>query len=146
MSRAAIPSPPALILTVRTAEELMSPNPVSLRQDASIAEAIDALIERGYSAAPVIDEAGRPVGVLSRTDILVHHREEVRQIRTNSASNVGDLMTPTVFTVSTSTPAADVVRRMCEWKVRQLFVVDEHNALIGVVSALDIVRHLTRQT
>ena len=163
MSRTTIPSPHPLILAARTAEDLMSDNPVSLREDATIPEAVALMTDRGYSAAPVIDEAGRPIGVISRTDILVHEREQVRHaqpvdqgeahprwlrhegfsIEIADATRVRDIMTPTVFTASTTTSAADVVKQMVELKVHQLFVVDEDDALVGVISALDIVRRLT---
>ena len=166
MTRATSPAPPALTLAARTAEELMVPNPISLRDDATLPEAVALMTDRGISAAPVINEAGLPLGVLTRTDVLIHEREQVRHalpignapdadgprhgrqagltIEITDATLVRDIMTPTLFTVSMNTTAADVVKRMCEWKVNQLFVVDEDNALVGVISALDIVRALTR--
>jgi CBS domain-containing protein len=67
-------SRPFALLQVK---ELMSPNPVSIRRDASIREALELLTDYGFGAAPVIDEAGRPVGVVSRTDVLIHEREYV---------------------------------------------------------------------
>jgi CBS domain-containing protein len=168
MARAIIPAPPVLILTAQTAEELMSANPVSLPGDASVQEAVAMMTDRGFSAAPVIDEAGRPIGVLSRTDILIHDREQTRHaqpaeeseqhshprrsrregfsIEIADSTRVRDIMTPTVFTVGMDTPVAAVVKRICELKVHQLFVVDEDNALVGVISALDIVRGLTPQS
>lgn len=166
MSRAAVAAFPALVLEARTAEEMMMPNPISLRGDATVPEAVALMTDRGFSAAPVIDEAGRPIGVLSRTDVLIHEREQGRHaqqadevyadrrhsrhegfsIEIADSTSVADIMTPTIFTVSISTPAADVVRRMCELKVHQLFVVDQDNALVGVISALDIVRLLRTQT
>src|SRR6516225_9052155 len=66
---------PRLSLRAETAADLMTPNPVSVEADALVGEAIALLIDRGISAAPVIDDAGRPIGVLSRSDILVHDRE-----------------------------------------------------------------------
>ncbi|HTU19261.1 MAG TPA: CBS domain-containing protein [Gemmataceae bacterium] len=165
MTRATIPAPPALVLAAQTAEELMVPNPISLRGDATIPEAVALMTDRGFCAAPVIDDAGRPIGVLSRTDVLIHEREQVRHaepaeefqgegrprrsrhegfsIEIADSTSVSDIMTPTVFTVRMNTPVVDVVKRMCELKVHQLFVVDEEDSLIGVISALDIVRNLT---
>jgi CBS domain-containing protein len=151
------------ILTAECAEDLMTPNPVSLRSDATIQEAIALLTDRGFSAAPVIDEAGRPIGVLSRTDILVHEREHGRrailadenewatagrsrhkgfEIEVVDRTLVSDLMTPAVFTVTLHTPAAVVVRQMLALKVHQLYVVDLNDVLVGVISALDVLRRL----
>ncbi len=138
-----------LVLSAQTSEELMTPNPVSLRADASATEAIALMTDRAISAAPVIDEAGRPVGVLSRSDLLIHERENLGRAPVPTGSDrsihVGDIMTPAVFSVSTNTPAVDVVKRLSELRVHQLFVVDEHDALVGVISALDIVRQLVRE-
>src|SRR5687768_12139587 len=50
---------PPLVLKARTAADLMTPDPKSVRQDATVAEAVAFLTGRGFGAAPVIDEAGR---------------------------------------------------------------------------------------
>src|SRR5258708_8722018 len=68
-------TPPPLAMGARTARELMTPNPLSLRDTTPIQDAVAFLIDKGISGAPVIDEAGRPVGVLSQTDILIHNWE-----------------------------------------------------------------------
>jgi CBS domain-containing protein len=141
----------------------MSSNPVSLRSDASVQEAIALMTDRGFGAAPVIDAAGRPVGVLSRTDILVHEREQAHRARLGDEAEldvpgrrwhegfsvevvdptcVADIMTPAVFTVPLEAPAEVVVKQMLDLRVHQLFVVDKDDSLVGVISALDVLRHL----
>jgi CBS domain-containing protein len=138
---------PRLSLWVDTAEDLMTPNPVSIRGDATIAEAMTLLTDRGFSAAPVIDEAGRPSGVLSRTDILVHEREQA-DLKSGAAraiqqsTRVRDVMTPVVFSVSPEASAQKVVQEMLSLKVHRLFVVDSDGVLSGVISAEDVLRHL----
>jgi len=84
---------PGLRLTLEadTAGDLMSPNPVSLRKDASVHEAIALLTDRNFDAAPVIDEMGRPVGVVTVTDILVHDREYARYLKTGDMTPQSDL-------------------------------------------------------
>src|SRR5260370_276046 len=72
--------PRPLMLGAVTAADLMTANPVSIRERATVRDAVKLLIDRRVSAAPVIDEAGRPVGVLSQTDILVHDRERVEHV------------------------------------------------------------------
>jgi CBS domain-containing protein len=159
---------PRPTLYAETATELMTPNPVSVRDVATVREAISLLIDKGISAAPVIDEAGRPVGVLSRADILVHDRETIRhlamapeyyhrsdlvldsgealtegfQVERADDDQVRDLMTPAVFSVTPETPAYRVVADMVALKVHRLFVVDRSGVLVGVISALDVLRHL----
>src|SRR5438309_7353782 len=103
----------------------MTPNPVSIREDARIPAAIALLADKNLEAAPVIDVAGRPVGVLTEGDILVHKREtqatglSVQAARAAEASpgagkcgvepRARDLMTPAVFSVTPGTPAGRVV-------------------------------------
>jgi len=131
-------APPHLFLHADHAPDLMTINPVSLRANATVAEAVTLLTQRGFSAAPVIDEAGRPIGVLSQVDLLIHER------RGKNAEEmiVRDLMTPVVYSVSPDTSAASVVEQMLTLRVRRLFVVDHDGVLIGVISTHDILRHL----
>src|SRR4051812_2046271 len=63
-----------------TAADLMTANPVSLRATLTAREALAFLLDRGITGAPVTDEAGRPLGVLSQTDLLVHDREAVEHV------------------------------------------------------------------
>jgi len=144
-----------LSLRPRTAAEMMSPNPMSISADATVAEAVAVLTDRGFCAAPVIDEAGHPVGVLSRADLLVHDRERMThpqgredalpegfELEQADPTMVADVMTPAVFSVTPDAPAAEVVERMLGLKVHQLYVVDEGGALIGVITAMDVLRGL----
>jgi len=131
---------PRLALKERKAADLMTPNPVSIREAATVREAVELLTRRGISGAPVIDHAGRPVGVISRADIVVHDREAVDPAA--DAERVRDIMTPAVFCVAPEAPASRVVREMIELKVHRLFVVDDRGTLVGVISALDVLRHL----
>jgi CBS domain-containing protein len=146
-----------LVLAARTARELMTPNPVSIAANAPVREAVGFLVDKGFSAAPVIDEAGRPVGVLSRTDILVHDRTKIEHVPTATLEKkvpkgfhvenvdrtpVRDLMTPVVFSVTPETPVRKVIDEILSLKVHHLFVVDEGGVLVGVISAVDILKHL----
>ncbi len=142
-----------LSLAPRKARDLMSANPISIPAQATLREAVEALTRRAISGAPVIDEAGRPVGVISRSDVLAHDREEVEYARpTPRAGHAGhearpvrvrEVMTPVVFFVPPDAPASRVVRDMVELRIHRLFVVEETGTLVGVISALDVLRHLT---
>ena len=156
-----------LKLTADTAADLMVPNPISLRADANVHEALALLTDKGFSAAPVIDDAGRPIGVLSRSDLLVHDREKSDQVVPSPGyfyeqelhtrdgkpipgfqvenvdpTSVRDLMTPAVFAVGPDTPATKVVQDMIGLHVHRLFVVDEDGILIGVISTMDVLKRL----
>lgn len=142
-----------LALTARTAADLMASNPVSLRANATIADALHLFNQKGITAAPIIDEAGQPIGVLSRSDLFIHQQEAATQATTPVPSDAGhrgadrdvavaDLMTPTVFAVTPDTPARRVVAEMLALHVHRLFVVDNTGMLVGVISAMDVLRGL----
>ena len=144
----------------------MSANPISLRVGGTVREAMAVLLDRNVAAAPVIDEAGRPVGVISVTDILVHERQaslplgvqaEMNARRDSSASSatnfeievadpttVGEVMTPGMFAVKRDCPAEKVVADMLKYRVHRLFVQDSEGVIIGVISTTDVLRNLAR--
>ncbi len=143
MSTTLSPGSISLRLPARTVADLMTADPVSLREDATIAEAITFLTERGISGAPVIDVAGRPVGVLTESDLMVHARERPAAFGTaEDRAIVRDVMTPAVFTLRPEAPAATVIEHMRALNVHRLFVVDDDGVLVGVVTALDVLRRL----
>jgi CBS domain-containing protein len=129
--------------TVVTARDLMSPNPVSLEGSATLPEVLAFLTDTGYSAAPVLDVAGRPVGVLSRTDVVVYERARAAADEPGNrddAVRAADLMTPTLFSVAPGMSACAVAREMVRKNVHRLFVMEE-GVLVGVISALDLLKH-----
>src|SRR5262249_52433898 len=87
------------------------------------------------------------------TDADYYHRAELTTRAGESLPNgfhvervdrttVRDLMTPAVFAVAPESSAAEVVREMLALKVHRLFVVDACGVLVGVISALDVLRRL----
>src|SRR5262245_38488139 len=152
------PPLPKLQLQAATAADMMTENPISLRADAGVPEAIALMTDRGFTVAPVIDESGRAVGVVSVTDLLIHNREYSRFVQTDDATvysdlrhhakrlppdmgieivdptSVSEIMTPTVFVVALDTAASEVVRTMLSRRVHHLFVADNQGTLIGVIS------------
>jgi CBS domain-containing protein len=161
---------PVLTLEAKTAADLMVPKLVWVRPTTPVPEAVFLLTEKGISAVPVLDEDGEAVGVLSLSDIVAHDNEnyahlqpgeeyyrkqefvirlkETRprlyQIEQTKAVLVQDIMTPVVYSVARTTPADTVVDAMLSLGVHRLFVTDEDGEIVGVISTLDILRHLHR--
>jgi CBS domain-containing protein len=130
------PGSARLVLHAETAQDLMTKNPMSIRHDVTIQSAAAFLIENEISAAPVIDDAGHAVGVLSHTDIVRHDSEAagrrldesayyrdvdlrcppaLRQMTYGTkakAVRVDDVMSPVVIQVTTEDPAVDVIARL----------------------------------
>jgi CBS domain-containing protein len=148
-----------LTLHADTASDLMVPNPISIRAEASVAEAMLVFTKKGITAAPVIDDSGRPIGVISRSDLLVHQCEHEKQRcgayfhsssfesvdatpKLSTAMNVAYLMTPAVFAVSEDTPVHRVINDMIGLQVHRLFVVDEDGTLVGIITTMDVLKQL----
>jgi predicted transcriptional regulator len=144
-----------------TAADLMTANPLSIREDANLAEAVRFMTDHALSGAVVINAAGRPVGVITNTDILVHQRERLhgREMPLIPMSEwttenwlegdefvgppfVSEVMTPIVFTVRNDDSARKVVEQMVALNIHRLFVVDEAGVVVGVISALDVLRRM----
>jgi CBS domain-containing protein len=165
LTRTDKPSP--LSLKARAAAELMTDQVVSIPETAPLREAITLLIDRGFSGAPVINDAGRPVGVISQSDIVVHDRNSVAyarpvpeyylrsDLRAQVGEDVGgfqveavdrtlvrDVMTPVVFSVRPDATARQVIEEMLSLRVHRLFVIDRDGVLVGVIAMSDILRRL----
>ena len=133
-----LPPPPCPIsLEGARVADLMTPNPISVRHGATIREAVLFLDRCGFGAAPVVNDAGRAVGVLSQFDVLL-------AVNTGLAgAPVREVMTPAVIAVRPHAPAVDALDHMVRHMVRRVFVVDDEGVPIGVVSMTDLCRGLT---
>jgi CBS domain-containing protein len=146
----------------------MTSEPVTIPADAPLTEAIQLLVDRHISAAPVVDRGGRAIGVVSRTDIVEHDRETVNfarevpeyfnrrdltlaageelpagfQVEAVDRTRVREVMTPAVFAVRPEAPVEEVVRQIVTLNVHRLFVVDSSGVLVGVITTMDIIRNL----
>jgi CBS domain-containing protein len=161
-------APIVLELRAATAADLMTPNPLSIRHDATMAYAASFLVKHEISAAPVVDDAGRAVGVISHTDVLrfdaevaakdPHDAEYYRAFdrrcppamreavygKKGEIVRACDVMTPVVVEVATDDSAVAVVAKLLALKIHRLFVADSTGTLVGVISTSDVLRCLHR--
>jgi CBS domain containing-hemolysin-like protein len=159
---------PFLTLKAKTAADLMVPNIVWVPVTATVPETVALLTEKHISALPVLDESGQPAGVVSLSDIVAHdyqkyghlqpgqepdeknhfvlrldeNQPRVLPVEWNGTARVQDIMTPVVYSVARQTPASTVVDAMLSLGVHRLFVTDEEGGIVGVISTLDVLRHL----
>ena len=125
-----------------TVAELMERKVKSVRSEATVAEAIIELADAHISGMPVVDGAGRMIGVLSTTDLLTAEAETEDAAGRKSlweSTAVRELMTPRPFTVAPDEDVREAARQMLYADVHRLFVA-EGDQVIGVISTTDIVR------
>lgn len=130
-----------LTLQAAVAAEIMNPGPVSIAASDTVPEAVEFLTQRGFGAAVVIDAAGHPLGVVTKTDVLMHTRRRKPGLEPDDTP-VTEVMTPAVFSVRPDTSAHSVVEQLLEIGVHHLFVMDKSNVIVGVISPSDVLKKL----
>jgi CBS domain-containing protein len=141
------------------ATDLMTREIVTVAPETPLADAIRLMLEHRVSGLPVVDGAGRLVGLVTEGDLL--HRAETgtdtvrlgwlqallargrmaeRYMHTHGR-RVQDVMTRDVLTVSEASPLDAVIRIMESRHVRRVPVV-EGERLVGIISRSDLVRAL----
>ncbi len=134
-----------VLIGALTAEDLMSPNLISLRENAALDEALHFFIDHGYNASVVIDEAGHPRGVISRSDLLHHIDKYRRDTDQETPPRVAEIMTPTVHSTRADASLFAVVEQLVTLDIHQLYVVDSTGLLIGVITPMDILRQVEQK-
>lgn len=136
----------------------MNPDVFCLRPDQSVGDAARGLAAAGVSGAPVVDDDGRVVGVVTQNDLVRHDADprtvaesgqfytdleeyrDLRQLRPDrSGTPVEKVMTRRVYTVDRNAGVAIAANIMRERRVHRIFVVDR-GRLVGVLSTLDLMR------
>jgi CBS domain-containing protein len=116
--------------------EIMTPNARSCRPDDTLAAAAMAMCEADCRFLPVVDEAGRPIAVVTDGDICLLGSTSHRRL---SDMFVRDAMSGPPATCRSGDDVLDAVRVMRERRIRHLPVVGSEGVLEGVLSLTDIV-------
>ena len=127
--------------------ELMTRDVTTVRQETPIVEAARLLLDGDITAAPVVYEDGRLVGVVSRRDLIGGrelpdpraHLVPVHATGGDPPHLVREVMTEQVVTVEPDDDTARAARLMIEHGVASLPVLD-HGRLVGMISVTDILQ------
>jgi CBS domain-containing protein len=123
----------------RTVGEVMTANPISIIETASLAEAAKILDSQKITGLPVVDADGALVGVLSQTD-LVRARANQQYVQNWPGLPVGRIMTTPALTISMTASLEEAAKVMDGRRVHRLVVTDGAATPIGIISASDLVR------
>jgi CBS domain-containing protein len=150
------------------AKDIMHPNVVTVTDTMDLREAAKIFVEERISGAPVLDELGNLVGVLSQSDLVEYELATEReltveapfyrqpydesldpsrgfQIEALPADTVKDVMTPYLITVEEGTPIREVAARMAECGIHRVIVVDADQQIRGIVTSLDVLRWVAEE-
>lgn len=100
----------------------------TLPEDATLEEAVDALLATSQHDFPVVDETGNVAGVLTRHDLIAALRKN------DPALRVGDVMRRNIPTVTTGTRFEEAFRIMQECNCPAVPVLDSMKRLVGLLT------------
>lgn len=120
--------------------EIMSRNVVVVKADLGIEDFEEILLKKGISGAPVVDALGKPIGIVSKTDLV--HKKGTPNFE---GLKVKDIMMRTAYCLAENEPIARAAGLMAYEAIHRLPVVGSNGTVTGVISPLDIMRWLARQ-
>ena len=146
------------------ARDIMTKEVVWVSEDMPVSEATRLLVDEMISGAPVVDEEGGIVGVISLRDIARNEADGERlstaenriaffhetweipiskaeaerfNIKTSSDLRVKDVMTPTLFYVDVGTSVQEVAEMMLKGRIHRVIVL-ENDELAGMITSMDM--------
>jgi CBS domain-containing protein len=147
----------------------MTTEVLAVQPDVSIDAVTELFLERGISGVPVVDSEGRPMGIVSKTDLLDERfvagdTSEV-QTRGRQASrghfrvelgpgvhaeelpyaSVADAMTRAALTVPETAPIAQAAALMAVRDIHRVIAVSDDGKVAGIVTSSDIVRWVAQR-
>ena len=144
--------------------DIMETDVPTVEPDQPVEDAIRLLHEHDLPGVPVVNDGGRPVGIITENDLVIgdesgdlhlphyiqlfggviyleplRHFEE--RLHKAFASSVSDMMTADPITVDADAPVEDAAALIAKHKHNRLPVV-EHGRFVGVVTRLDVLEAL----
>jgi CBS domain-containing protein len=117
--------------------DLMSHDPVTCRPSEKLSAAAQRMSEGDFGALPVVDEQGKPIGMLTDRDICMCACASGSAL---SELSVGEAMSRGAQSCKPTHTLRAAMDLMVTYQVRRLPVVEESGALIGIVSLADVAR------
>ena len=153
----------------KTAKDLMSPDVMTVPDEMTTDDLARYLVEHEISGAPVVDDQGRLVGVVSMTDIgrslaepsdlepsgrSGFYSDEPADLSLEDlgqryvearAVTVRDVMTPAIHQVAATASAADVARLMVDQHIHRV-IVTEGKQPVGIITSLDLLKMIAGES
>ena len=135
------------------AKDIMSSPVQTVVQDASVEAAAQLMTTHQVTALPVVDRSGALVGMVSEGDLLWHRvpadpTARVRRLENTEPGRrpgtVDEVMAWDPYTVRPEADVAEIADLMLQHDVRSVPVVDDDEAVVGIVSRRDILRVMVR--
>ncbi len=141
--------------------DVMTLGVLTIEPDATILKAIRVMLDHRISGLPVVDAAGKPVGIVSEGDLLRREETDTQRKRSrwlaflagpgaladdyvrSHARKVEDIMTRDVVSVAEDASLEEVVNLMERHGIKRIPVLRD-GKLVGIVSRANLLRVLER--
>ena len=119
--------------------DLMSQKLITLNAGISLSDAARIFFEKNIDGAPVVDDEGVLIGLLTKTHLIqaIARQEDI------VAQKVCDVMTSDVFTLKDSMLIQELQQNNLIFKYGRFPVVNAQRKPIGFVTRTDMVRYLS---
>jgi CBS-domain-containing membrane protein len=141
--------PNRILLRRSVAGDLMNQLPIALEEQTTIQEATQLLRQRALDAAPIVDETGGIVGVVTLAacnawkEFTLRSAPERFSTQDLGPNTVMEIANPNVPTIRANASGQELMERFLQRRVRRIYVTDDYGRLVGVISASDMLRRLT---
>ena len=147
----------------KTVAEVMTPEPITVKPQTSLREAIKILAEKRISGLLVVDEEEKLLGILSETDLMwqesgidpppyimfldsvIYLKNPARyeqDIHKALGQTAGEVMSDKPITIEANQPLREAAKLMHNEQIRRLPVVNDAGNLVGIITQGDIIRSM----
>jgi IMP dehydrogenase len=120
----------AAVRAVKRFESGMVVNPITMRPDQTLAEALELMAANRISGIPIVEASGKLAGILTNRDV---------RFAENPKQRVSELMTrDNLAKVPLGTSQEDAQRILHQRRIEKLLVVDEADHCVGLITVKDI--------
>jgi len=124
---------------------IMSRDTVCARRDLEATRLVELMAQSRVGCVPVVEESGRPIGMVTKLDLVERLAALQRDDATTTRPAPGvasDVMMPFAITLAAHATVAHAAAIMAREDVHHVPIVDDDGRVVGIVSASDIVRWL----
>ena len=123
-----------------TVKDLMTKNVVTIDVNKTVVEAA-ALMSENDIGDLIVMEDNIPVGIVTERDFVRRVLAEGK----STESKVSEVMTSPLKVIDPEAPIKEAARRMVNKRIRRLPVIKD-NKLVGIITAADFAKHLSKKT
>lgn len=140
--------------------DVMTSCPKFVKSSAVISDVIKLLLSSDFNGVPVVDDGGKPIGIITQGDLLTRAGMPVRigllkefelakidpLVESLKHKTCQEIMTHPAVTIQEDRPLVEAVNLMIKKGLKRLPVTDVQGKLTGIVARVDVFRTITKES